>query len=192
MLLPTKWSPNQSVHCDEQSPTVVMRTDISSQRILCCGNNPIPSVGVVSTFSADTANASSVSLNITGRLYYFEVEILSNVNEGGSAEIAIGIAPVAPTLHTCVDHSFRTNVGSVYFSNTGEVSRRGVISTAVKFGTHDVVGCGLEIGGSWKTFFTCNGTLVPETEGSKFVNLDNTEKVYYPAVEILGVGTTVR
>jgi hypothetical protein len=166
MLLPTKWSPNQSVHCDEQSPTVVMRTDISSQRILCCGNNPIPSAGVVSTFSADTANASSVSLNITGRLYYFEVEILSNVNEGGSAEIAIGIAPVAPTLHTCVDHSFRTNVGSVYFSNTGEVSR--------------------------KTFFPCNGTLVPETEGSKFVNLDNTEKVYYPAVEILGVGTTVR
>ena len=188
-MLPSKWQPNNSVFWDEKSPCLALRTDISSSRVIVFSDNPIPSVESLASFQS---NGES-----TAAIYYFEIEILSNVNDGGSSEIAIGIAPVDSThqhdqMHMDTYNSFRSAIGSVSYSNTGVVTRAGSANPVIRYGSHDVIGCGCEIGGGSEIFFTCNGKIITEPNIDKGPCCNSVEKNYFPAVELLGIGTTIR
>jgi len=197
MSLPTKWAQNNGVHCDASLPLVVMRTDVGPSRILCFSDHHIPiSDRSRNSGPAPNKNSTERPIAISDMIYYFEIEILSNVNEGGTAEISVGIAPVDRQVNLSGMRnvlSFRDVAGSVSYSNTGEISVGDKACRAVKFGTHDVVGCGCEIGGDGRIFFTCNGKVITEQNNAFSIDVNLIDQMfYYPAVEILGVGTTVR
>lgn len=178
MLLPTKWQPHNSLHWDENSPCVALRTDDSLSRVLVFADYPIPNF-----------DALDRDQDFNTVVYYFEIEILS-INDGGSSEIAIGLAPVESShdgkMHIDAHNSFL----STAYSNTGTITRGSTTSTVIKFGTRDVIGCGCEIGGDRKVFFTCNGKIIPDTNTGGESNDEGAK--YFPAVELLGIGTAIR
>jgi hypothetical protein len=199
MLLPTKWSKNNSVHWDETSPCVAMRTDMNSSRVILFANNPIPSSDILPSSQSNRYSDDAIVVlpfEMTREIYYFEIEILSNVIDGPT--VAIGIAPVdSDQQHDKMQmdtyNSFSSISGSVAYSNTGVIRRGTSSNTVIRFGTHDVIGCGCEIGRDKKVFFTCNGKIIPETHADQFNDgCHLTEKTYFPAVELLGIGTTIR
>lgn len=197
MLLPTQWSRNNYIFWDDNSPCVAMRTDSSSSRIIVFADNPLPNCDVLlpsRSQDSNDPNCTTLPFETTGDIYYFEIEVLSNVNDGGSSEVSVGIAPVDSQDRGHMDtyNSFQSAAGSIVYSSSGVITRGGCSNTAIRFGTRDIIGCGCEVGGHGNVFFTCNGKLIPEPHIDLRGGFHSTQKSYFPAVELVGIGTSVR
>ena len=125
--------------------------------------------------------------NITGPIYYFEV---SPVTEGLCSDsigrsIAIGL--VSATDFVLNGEKCRIEIG---YHSSGQfihdVDTKS--SREFGFGDRDIVGCGLEIGGKGRVFFTCNGHVV----GNPFIGYGIRGESYYPIVSIEGISTCLR
>ena len=196
MQFPSKWLSNDSVHFDDKSPCVIMRTDSSASRVMVLADKIIPSNEAIAAISSSNNEVNCV-VDKSSKIYYFEIEILSNVNEGGTSEVAVGVACIDSIA--CIQErlagvskSFMTLEGSVFYSNTGLITRREYSQKAQIFGTHDIIGCGCRFNDGWNFFFTCNGVIIPDQVELRLESSATQSGKYIPAVELLGIGTSVR
>jgi hypothetical protein len=129
--------------------------------------------------------------SITGPIYYWEVEILSNVTSDNDASgVAMGLIPAYDNSSTIT--SFPDITDSIAYSSSGSRIEHGEIKPSsgrmgAGYGTHDVVGCGWEIGGRGRVFFTRNGRVISRPATGYGLQGQS----YCPALELVGTGTSV-
>jgi hypothetical protein len=130
-------------------------------------------------------------LQIQGPIYYWEIQILSTVNSDYEiSSVAIGLTPINSVYET-----YQTSISdineSVSYHSSGTRFHSHYPPEKINgsgYGTHDIVGCGWEIGGEGRVFFTCNGKIV----GNCMSGFGSQGQTYYPTLELYGIGTTAR
>jgi hypothetical protein len=131
-------------------------------------------------------------LRIGGPVYYWEVQILSTVNSDFDiSSVAIGLTPVTAGSFDNYRCSISDIHESVSYHSSGTRFRPEMPPEHIHgsgYGTHDIVGCGWEIGGEGRVFFTCNGKIV----GNCLSGFGTQGQTYYPTLELYGIGTTAR
>jgi hypothetical protein len=130
-------------------------------------------------------------LRIQGPIYYWEIQILSTVNSDFEiSSVAIGLTPMTSQYHT-YQTSINDLPNTVSYHSSGTRYHSNYPPERINgsgYGTHDIVGCGWEIGGDGRVFFTCNGKIV----GNCMSGYGTQGQTYYPTLELYGIGTTVR
>lgn len=151
-------------------------------------DNDIHQIYLDSGTSAVESWEYEVYNSITSPIYYWEIEILSTVNsDNDTSGVAMGLVPAYDNSSTLT--SFPDIANSIAYSSSGLRIEHGEIKRlGTGFGTRDVVGCGWEIGGRGRVFFTCNGRVVSRPA----IGYGAQGQSYCPAVELVGMGTAVR
>ena len=194
--VPTERAPPLGIRIDSKSGV-----PNSSSKKLNVGNDgestPIatgsPSVELSTDAFLDEVGVSRSSLKrlqvsaISGPIYYFEITPSSELTPTDKTHgVAIGLASVE-SVRTCGIDQCPLSIG---FHSSGRFIHEELlnINNEIGFGRHDTVGCGLEIGGRGRVFFTCNGRVIGSTMFSGFGIQGES---YYPAMMLQGFGTSV-
>ena len=151
---------------------------------------------IESLFAAVGANAQESweyeVHQITGPIYYWEAEVLSSVNsDNDTSSVGVGLIPAYDTSDPFTN--FMNIPDSIAYRSSGLRVESGQTTpftghAGAGYGTHDVVGCGWEVGGGGRVFFTCNGRVI----GKPSKGYGSLGQSYSPALELVGAGTTVR
>ena len=114
----------------------------------------------------------------------FEITPVSNLTYETSGKcVTIGLATVTDAV---LSEAGECPISIGYSSRGNFVHDEDIRSkNETGFGTHDVIGCGLEIGGKGRVFFTCNGRVI----GSIFQGYGIQGECYYPIVSLEGIST---
>lgn len=188
---PCSWARSNSVHLNDNDRLV---TNIdSSGHCIIVTDTAIDVSDILAKITIENeesrSNASKAAISLTSNfVYYWEVEVISPVNSDSDIS-GVTVGFISSRTKSESNRSFRTMIGSVGYYSSGicfcdkEIERLGS-----GFGTKDVIGCGLEIGGFSRVFFSCNGNLV----GTSTWNSDSSNLCIYPSLELHGIGTTVR
>ena len=158
-----------------------------------------------------TANKCIPTIPLSGQnsrnceLYYWEVEVLecievNDIPEYASPEVVIGlISPDSINAESSLllESMPGVAVNSVGLSSSGLIRSTEInarenpvqieITSRTKFGQHDIVGCGLEVTGMRRIFFTINGRLIDTGPLKTFT----VEHPLLPVVSLVGPGTAV-
>jgi hypothetical protein len=121
-------------------------------------------------------------------IYYFEITPVSDLTSTDtSGGVAVGLSSVE-AVQTCGMDQCPLNIG--YHSSGRFIHEEQIpINNEGGFGQYDTIGCGLEIGGQGRVFFTCNGHVVGATVFSGFGIQGES---YFPVILLQGTGTSVR
>lgn len=163
----------------------------SSLRICVPTDNQIPNDHIMKQFDLNiNGDAGSIFLlnEVLGPIYYWELEVKSHLEM--SSLVAIGLVPFQ-TISSKTSVQLGTlpgfNHGSIGYHSSGKIFYNGEELNDYStdgYGTCDVVGCGIEIGGNGNVFFTKNSRIVHIPE------LAMTESLH-PVLGLSGTGTSV-
>lgn len=180
-------------------PSLGVRIDSSSGVPNSSAKIPVPAGGVSSAKATSLAFLDEVGVSrasikrlqvsaIKAPIYYFEItptSALACTDE--HCGVAVGLAAVE-SVQTYGADQCPLSIG--YHSSGRFIHEEDMaVGNEGGFGTHDTIGCGLEIGGKGRVFFTCNGNVIG---ANVFTGFGIRGEAYYPVVILQGSGTTVK
>eukprot|EP01041_Mallomonas_annulata_P000471 gene471-880_t len=194
MNFPTAWRTSPFVRVDFDD--ILTHIDQNTSKISIPSNHYIPTLESIQHFDQTSNSTKYISLNNTSiPVYYYEIEILSSVESDRVADgVSIGLVPrLAFPEGTSAQLGTLPGLlpGSIGFSSSGSIFHNGreLVTTSYCFGTHDIVGCGLELTGKKRIFFTCNSKIIE----CPLIDFNNgNEYSFLPVVGLEGMGTTIR